>query len=79
MSFGKFMQSDAKGKNDQVRGAWVAQLVKHPAWAQAMISGFVSSTRVWSSSLSVQSPLWILCPPLSAPPPLMRARVLSQK
>ena len=59
-------------ENVRIRGARVAQLVKHPTSAQVTISGFLSSNPVQSSLLSAQSLLWILCSPsLSAPPLLM--------
>ena len=38
-----------------VRGAWVAQLVKHPTSAQVMISRFVSSSPAPGSVLTAQS------------------------
>ena len=52
-------------------GVWVAQSVKHPTLAQVMISQFMSSAPTSGSLLSGQSLLGILCPLLSAPPPLM--------
>ena len=53
------------------RGDWVAQLVDPPTLAQVMISQFVSSSPISGSLLTVWSLLRILCPPLSAPFPLM--------
>lgn len=47
------------------RDAWVAQSVKHLPSAQFMISWLVSSSPTWGSLLSMQSPLQILCSPLS--------------
>ena len=49
----------------------MAQLVKPPTLilAQVMISWFLSSSVTLGSLLSVQSPLLILCPCLSAPAP----------
>ena len=38
------------------RGAWVAQLVKRPTSAQAMISQFTGSTSALGSVLTAQSP-----------------------
>ena len=58
-------------------GARVAQLVELPTSAWVLISQFVSSSPTSGSLLSVWSPLQILCPPISAPPPLARARSLS--
>ena len=37
------------------RGAWVAQSVKRPTWAQIMISRFMSSTPVSGSVLTTQN------------------------
>ena len=50
-------------------GTWVARLVDHPAWAQVMISQFVSLSPTSGSLLSVQGLLQILCPPISLPLP----------
>ena len=56
----------------QVTGApaWLSWLsAKCPISVQVMISWFVSSSPTSGSLLSAQSPLWVLGPPLSAPPP----------
>ena len=52
------------------RGTWVAQSVRRLTSVQVMISQFVSSRPILDCLLSEKSPLGILCPPLSAPPPL---------
>ena len=52
------------------RGAWVAQLVKRTISAWVMISQFAGSSPTLGLLLSEQTPLWILCPPLSASAPL---------
>ena len=60
-------------KKKNSRGAWVAQWVGRPTSAHVMISWFVSSSPASGSVLtaqSLESPLQILCLPLSAPPPL---------
>ena len=46
-------------------GVWLAEL---PTSAQVMISQFVGLSPTLGSLLSAQSPLQILCTPLSAPP-----------
>ena len=51
-------------------GTWVAQSGEQPTLAQVMISQFVSLSPTSSSVLTAWSLLWILCPPLSAPPQL---------
>ena len=59
-------------------GTWVVQSVECPTSAQVRISWLVEfepCIRLAAVSLSAQSPLRVLCPPLSAPPLL----VLSQK
>ena len=48
-----------------VRGAWVAQLVKHLTAAQVMVPWFVSSSPVLGSLLSAQSLVQILCSSLA--------------
>ena len=40
----------------KMRGAWVAQLVKRPTWAQGMISRSVSSSPALGSVLTARSP-----------------------
>ena len=47
-------------RNVLPRGTWVAQLAKHPASVQVMISLFVSSSPSTGSLLSGRSWLWIL-------------------
>ena len=42
-------------KKEGERGTWVAQLIKHPASAQVMISRFLSSSPVSGSVLTVQN------------------------
>ena len=52
-------------------GAWVAQSVERPTWAQVMISRFVSSSPASGSVLTAQSlepALGSVSPSLSAPP-----------
>ena len=64
------------------RGAWVAQLVKHPTSAQVMISQFVGSSPTSGSVLTAQSldpALDSVCLSLSAPPPLKLYLSLSLK
>ena len=61
-------------KKARIRGARVAQSVKHPTSAQVMISRSVSLSPAWGSGLTVQSlepasDSVFLC--LSAPLPLM--------
>ena len=46
-------------------GTWVAQLIRRPTSAQVMILRFVGLSPTLGSLLSAQSPLQILCPPLS--------------
>ena len=50
-------------------GASVVQSIEPLTPAQVMISQFVSSSPTSGSLLSAQSPLQILCPPLSVPLP----------
>ena len=55
-------------------GAWVAQSVKRPTWAQVMILWFVGSSPVLGSVLTAQSlepASDSVSPPFSAPPMLM--------
>ena len=52
-----------------LRGAWVAQWVKRPTWAQVMISWFVSSSPTSGSLWSVRSLLQVFCLPLSCSSP----------
>ena len=59
-------------------GAWVAQSVKHPTSAQAMISRSMSSSPACSSVLRAWNPLRILSPSLSAPPLLAFCPSLSK-
>ena len=54
----------------EARGAWVAQLVKHPTSARVMISRFVGSGPTSGSVLTARS-LEPVSPSLSAPLPLM--------
>ena len=64
------------------RGAWVAQPIKRPTWAQVMISWFVSSSPASGSVLTAQSlepASDSVSPSLSAPPPFMLCLSLSQK
>ena len=65
------------GGNAVSWGIWVAQLVKQLTLAQVMISQFVGFSPASGSLLSLQSPLWILCPPLSLPLPYLHALSLS--
>ena len=48
-----------------MRGAWVAQSVKHPTSAQVMLSQSVSSSPASGSVLTARSLFRILCLPLS--------------
>ena len=57
----------------------MAQLVKRPTSAQVMISQFLSSSPASGSLLSAQSPLWILCPPLSVSLQLVLSLSLSKQ
>ena len=64
----------------KVRGAWVAQAVKHPTVAQVMISRFMSLSPALGSVLTAQSldpALNSVSPSLSAPPPLTLCLSLS--
>ena len=64
------------------RGAWVAQSVKQPTSAQAMISRSVSSSPVSGSVLTAQSLEPVsdsVSPSLSDPPLFMLCLSLSQK
>ena len=51
-------------------GAWVAQSVKHPTWAQVMILRLVGLSPVLGSVLTAQSlePASVSVSPLSLPP-----------
>ena len=60
-------------KSPEDRGAWVAQLVKHPTSAQVMISWFVGSNPASGSLLTAQTlepASDSVSASLSAPPPL---------
>ena len=66
----------------EVKGAWVAQSVKHRTSAQAMISQLVGSSPALGSVLTTQS--WeaasdFVPPSLSAPPQLVRTCSLALK
>ena len=52
-----------------LRGAWVVQSVEQPTLAHVVISRFVDSSPASGSLLSAQSPLQILCAPISLPLP----------
>ena len=66
-------------KTSLSRGAWVAQSVKCLTSAQVMISWFMSPSPALGSVLTTQwSPLRILSPCLSAPPPLILYLCLSK-
>ena len=58
-------------------GTWVAQSVKHWSLAQIMISRFMSVSPTSGYLLSAQSPLWILCLPVSLPFPYLHAHMLA--
>ena len=60
-------------------GPWVAQSAEHLTSAQVVILRFVGSSPTSGSLLSVQSPLLILSPPLSAPPLLALSLSLKNK
>ena len=62
-------------KNKRIRGAWVAQPVRHPTSALVMISWFMRSSPTPGYVLTIWSLLGILSPPLSLPLPCS----LSQK
>ena len=49
-------------------GAWVAQSIKHPTSVQAMTSRFVALSPASGFLPSAQSPLGLLCLPLSLRP-----------
>ena len=58
----------------KIRGAWVAQSVRHPTSAQVVISQFVSLSPASGSVLTTQSPEPApdsVSPSLSAPPLLV--------
>ena len=55
----------------------MARSVERLTSAHVMISQFVGSNPTSGSLLSAQSPLQILCLPLSAPPPLTHTLSLS--
>ena len=66
----------------RIRGAWVAQSVKHPTSAQVMISRSVSLSPASGSVLTAQSLEPVsdsVSPSLSDPPPFMLCLSLSQK
>ena len=76
------LSSDAQyqtfSKRMKLGGAWVAQSVERLTLAQVMSSWFVSSSTASGSVLTVQSPLWVLCPlSLCSPPPLTHILSLS--
>ena len=65
-----------------LRGAWVAQSVKHPTSAQVTISQSVSSSPASGSGLIAQSLEPVsksVSPSLFAPPPFMLCLSLTQK
>ena len=67
-------------KKSTSRGAWVAQSVECPTWAQVMISWFVSSSPAFGCVLTAQSlepASDSVSPSLSAPPLLVCALFLS--
>ena len=69
-------------QRDDQRGAWVAQLVKHPTSAQVVISRFMGSSPTSGSVLTAQSPEPVsdsVSPSLSAPPLLMVCLCLKNK
>ena len=69
-------------ETQSVRGAWVAQSVKHPTSAQVMISQSVSSSPTSGFVLTAQSlepASDSVSPSLSDPPPFMLCLFLSQK
>ena len=59
--------------------SWLAQSVECPTSAQVMISQFTSLSPTLGSELSAWNLLWILCPPLSAPPLLVHSFSLKKK
>ena len=63
-------------------GAWVAQLVEHPTWAQVMISQFMCSSPTSGSVLTAQNlepASDSVSPSLSDPPLPAVSLSLSQK
>ena len=69
-----------KNKEIYVRGAWVAQSVRHPTSTQVTISWFVSSSPTSGSVLTARSlepASDSVSPSLSAPPPLVLSLSLS--
>ena len=63
------VDSESRGnpQKRELRGAWLAQSVKHPTSAQVMISQLVGSSPVVESPFSAQSLLQIPCPHLFLP------------
>ena len=60
------------------RGAWVAQSVEWPTWAQLISRVCEFKAHIGLSAISAQPALLrILCPLLSAPPPLVVGLPLS--
>ena len=69
-------------KNKHFWGAWIAQSVKRPTWAQVTISLSVSSSPVSGSVLTAQNLEPVSdseSPSLFDPPPFMLCLALSQK
>ena len=65
-----------------LRGVWVVQSIKHPTWAQVMISWFVGLSPMSGSMLTGQSlepALDSVSPSPSAPSPLALSLSLSLK
>ena len=63
-------------------GAWEAQSIEHPTWAQVMIKGFAGLSPVPGSVLTAQSlepASDSVSPSLSAPPLLMLCLCLKNK
>ena len=60
-------------------GAWVAQSVECPTSAQVTISRSLSSSPTSGCLPPAQKLLWILCPPLSSPLPLILSLALKNK
>ena len=56
-------------EKERIGGAWVAQSVKPTTLAQVMVSQLVNLSPTSGSLLLAQSPLSILCLPLSLPHP----------
>ena len=71
--------STSQQKQEKTWAVCVPQSVVLLTSAQVMISLFMSLSPTWGLLLSVQSPLWILCLPLSLSLPCSHALHLKTK